>query len=138
VSEAFYGQCVKCPTTHGGHVAGGYRTRGKAIAAWNTRPEPAADDALLAWAYDVTDRVTGAISTVISLREPEPGPYRSNIRPLYSRPTGEYERGLEDAAKVAEDYDGPGLDYGIGFELGDAARASHDIAKRIRDLKGQP
>lgn len=38
----------------------------------------------------------------------------------------------ERCAKVAEDYDGPGLEYGMDYQLGDASRTIYDISTAIR------
>jgi hypothetical protein len=41
---------------------------------------------------------------------------------------------LEEAAKVAEDYDGPGLDGGYDRHLGDGYETRRDIAAAIRAM----
>ena len=44
---------------------------------------------------------------------------------------------LEEAARVADDYEGKGMDGGYDSHLGDAFRTRRDIAAAIRDLAGQ-
>lgn len=43
---------------------------------------------------------------------------------------------LEEAARVADDYEGKGMDGGYDSHLGDAFRTRRDIAAAIRALKG--
>ena len=43
---------------------------------------------------------------------------------------------LEEAARVADDYEGKGMDGGYDSHLGDAFRTRREIAAAIRSLKG--
>lgn len=67
------------------------------------RPTPQGE--VVAWAYTVTDRVTGGHSLNISLKQPDPTPYRSNIRPLTfadtAQPEGAGDAGLGERLKDA-------------------------------------
>jgi len=112
----FGGHDENCPRgKSGSHLERSLQT----LMSRNTRPEPAADDALVeqapAWLENLALEVAHAHTEPTAL----------------TRPTGEYERGREDAAKVADEagQEYTGLREGVLFDR---------LAKRIRNLKGQP
>jgi len=98
-----------------------------AVHCERTRPEPADDEGLV----DLREEVQEAINDCRDADNREMEELLHRVSAALTRPTGEYERGLEEAAKVAGE-----IVYKPNPRLGKAIAGR--IAKRIRNLKGQP
>jgi Lar family restriction alleviation protein len=106
---------------------------GLAIAAWNTRPEPAADDALVGALIDVRARNAGSFEREGKVWEAYDRAVLDCIAAVeaLTRPPGEYERRLEEVK----------LRLDQAFEGGDTYFRARIISLRAyveANLKGQP